>query len=321
MKYVIIGSSGHHHQVTDALTAGLCGAPAAVAAGDAGEDMHWLSEFTHAPLYADWRAMLDEIRPELAVVNSYYGHLAEKSIYCLERGMHVYSEKPLAADLTKLKQLEDAWKASGRALGCMLNLSCCGWYKTLKAAVQAGEIGEVRLIHAQKSYRMGTRGPQYQTRESYGGTIPWVAIHAADWVLDLGGRCRQISAFHSSAANCGNGSMETTCALLMQLENGVIATIDADFLRPTGSARHDDDRLRVTGTRGMLEVIDKTVYLENESPRRALPLLEDENPFVRFINAVGTPLSDELARQALYDTRICLLARQAADESVSIKCE
>lgn len=106
-----------------------------------------------------------------------------------------------------------------------------------------------------------------------------------DWVLRLGGKCEWVAATHTTAANRGNGDMETACAVLLQMENGVIGTVECDFLRPTGSARHDDDRLRVTGTRGMLEAIDGRVYLENENPRRELALPAGENPFTRFVNA------------------------------------
>ena len=320
MRYVIIGSSGHHHQVTDAMRAGSCPPPIGVAPGDAGEDVSGLALETGAKRFDSWTEMLSELSPELAVVNSWYGHMAEKTIECLKRGIHVFSEKPLATELKDLERLQAAYEAGSAALGCMLGLNCCGWFRTTQAAIGDGLIGEVRLLHGQKSYRMGTRGPQYQKREDYGGTIPWVGMHAIDWLLRLGGPCEQVSAFHSSACNGNNGSMEATASVLMRLKGGVIASADLDYLRPTGSARHDDDRLRVTGTRGMIEVIDGRVYLENELPRRELTLLPEENPFMRFLRCIGTPEGDALAREAIEDTRICLLARESADKNITIFC-
>ena len=44
-----------------------------------------------------------------------------------------------------------------------------------------------------------------------------------------------------------------------------------------------------------------------------------ENPFTRFMNAIGTPLADELAREAFEGTRVCLLARRAADEGTIVR--
>ncbi len=319
MKYVIIGNTGHYHQVLEAMQAGQVGAPCAVAAGSAKESLGELAEKCGCRLYDDWRRMLDEETPELAVVNPWFADTVGITMECLKRGIHVYSEKPLASDMQELEALRRVFEESPAALGCMLNLNCCAWYKALAGAIQKGEIGEVRLIHGQKSYRMGQRGEAYHSRETYCGTIPWIGIHAVDWVLRLGGKCEWVAATHTTAANRGNGDMESAGAVLLQMENGVIGTVDCDYLRPTGSARHDDDRLRVTGTRGMLEAIDGRVYLENENQRRELALPEGENPFVRFVNAIGTPLADELAREAFEDSRISLLARRAADEGTVVR--
>ena len=249
-------------------------------------------------------------------MNPWFCDNARISAYCLERGIHVYSEKPLATEHEDLELLKNTYARSGRELGCMFNLNCCAWYKGVENAIAAGEIGEVRQIHAQKSYRMGTRGPNYQTRSDYGGTIPWVAIHAIDWVLRLGGKCDSIAALHSRRANRGNGDMEVSSAVLLRLENEVIATVTADFLRPVGSARHDDDRLRVTGTKGCIEAIDGRVYLENALPRRELTLPKPENPFDRFVRGIGSEGNKLLTEQAFYDTEICLRARDAADEKM-----
>ena len=319
MKYVVIGASGHHHQISDAMRDGLIGRPAAVAAGSPREDMNTLGNNLGAPVYESWQKMLDEVKPDIAVVNPWYGHISAISSECLRRGIHVYSEKPLATDMNALTELKELYESGKTELGCMLNLNCCGWYKALEKSIKNGDIGEVRMIHGIKSYRMGVRGEHYFNRETYGGTIPWIAIHAVDWVLRLGGKVQWVSASHSSHCNRGNGTMEATSAILLQMENGVIGTVTADFLRPTGSKRHDDDRIRVTGTRGMIEVIDGVVYLENEEKQRIVPCEETENPFIRFVNSIGTPLCRKLAEEAFEDSRICLLAREAADREIIMK--
>ncbi|MBQ4226980.1 MAG: Gfo/Idh/MocA family oxidoreductase [Clostridia bacterium] len=320
IRTAIIGASGHYGQVTDAAKQGLIPLPLGIAPGDRGEDVSGLARALGLKQFDSWQEMLDEIDPQLAVVNSWYGHMAEKTIYCLERGIHVFSEKPLAASFEQLEALEKAYASGCAALGCMLNLNCCGWYKAIEQSIARGDIGKLRLIHAQKSYRMGSRGPQYQNRDDYGGTIPWVGMHAIDWILGLAGRCEQVSAYHTRLDNGGNGDMETCAVISMQLEGEVLASADLDFLRPSGSARHDDDRLRVTGTRGMLEAIDGRVYLENEQSRRELTLPKSENPFERFLEAVENGTSDALARRALYDTRVCLFARESADSKININC-
>lgn len=314
MRYGIIGVSGHHHQALDAAREGLCEFPVAVARGSEGEDARPLAEKLGVPYYDSWREMISEVRPDAAVVNPWFVDNASVSAECLKAGLDVYSEKPLATEDDALDALKNVWTESGKNLGCMLNLNCCSWFRAVENAIADGEIGKVRLIHGQKSYRMGARGPLYQKRRDYGGILPWVGVHAIDWVLRLGGRCVSVSASQTAICNGGNGELEATAAALLTLENGVIATVTTDFLRPTGSARHDDDRLRVTGTRGMIEAVDGRVFLENENAKRELPLPPAVNPFIRFLNTRGTPEGRRLTEEAFEDSRICLLARRAGDE-------
>ncbi len=319
MKVVIIGASGHYHQVFDAISDGLSVNLAAVAPGSKGENMTNLLSRTDAKRYEDWKEMLDTEKPDVAVVNPWFADVAKTSIECLNRGIHTYSEKPLAIRMDELQAVRDALEKSTASLGCMLNLNCCAWFKTVEKAIEDGEIGSVRVIHGQKSYRMGVRDEYYRTRALYGGTIPWIGIHAIDWVLHLGGKVRNVSAFHTTIENRGHGDMESAGSVLLSLENGVIGTCDIDYLRPIGSARHDDDRLRVTGTKGMIEAVDGIVTLENDERKRVLPLEKGINPFTRFINTIGTEEAVCLAEAAFEASRISLIARQAADEERVIR--
>lgn len=319
LKFVIIGASGHCNQALYAMEDGLNVHLSAIAPGSAGEDMTGLQKKTGAKLYDRWEEMLDKEKPDIAVVNPWFSDIAKISAVCLKRGIHTYSEKPLATELDDLTELVSAWEASGKDLGCMLNLNCCSWFRTVEKAIKDGEIGSVRVIHGQKSYRMGNRQMNYRSRALYGGTIPWVGIHAIDWLLRLGGKCSWVSATHTTIENAGHGDLESAASVLLSMENGVIGTCDIDYFRPVGSARHDDDRVRVTGTRGMIEAIDGIVTLENETPRRVLPLEEAVNPFARFVNAIGKEENVFLAREAIEDTRISLLARRAADEETVIR--
>ena len=325
MNIAIIGSSGHYAFAIRALPLrsglNLC----AVAPGSPAEDMASVlaaaSQAGAQPtLYADWHTLLDCEAIDAVAVNPWFCDAADVSIECLRRGVHVFSEKPLATTLDKLDELEETWRASGRALAGMFNLRYCAWFRTLRQAIDDGLIGEVRQLHGQKSYKLGRRSELYFRRETYGGIIPWVAIHALDWVLQLGGRCEWVVGAQDSHCNRGHGELEMSSALLVGLENGVIGTVTADFLRPDGAPRHDDDRLRVTGTRGMLEALNGRVFLENEQPRRELPLLGEKNCFLEMLDAIGTLQAEKLALDALEVSRVALLARQAGDERRVISC-
>ena len=314
MNIAIIGGAGHYPFALEALAMRpglqLC----AVAPAERDEDISGLlaacRECGLAPqIHADARALLDahpEI--ELAAVNPWFSRAADVSIACLRRGIHVFSEKPLATALDRLDELERVWRASGCALGGMFNLRYCGWFKTVRRAIAEGKIGTVRQIQGRKSYKLGNRPEFYRHRETFGGIIPWVGIHALDWATQLGGACASVSALKNAGYNPGHGDMEMNSAVLMELQNGVIATVTADFLRPDGAPRHDDDRLRVTGTAGTLYAYDGQVWLEDATGRRSLPIEPGDNCLITLLDAIGTPAAAERAQTDLDVTRTALRA-------------
>ena len=318
MNIAIIGGSGHYNFVLEALAMRpdlrLC----AVAPADGDEDISGLLAACRAhdiaPQIHESAGALLDAHPEikLAAVNPWFSRAADVSIACLKRGVHVFSEKPLATRLDKLDELEAVWRASGCALGGMFNLRYCGWFKTVRRAIDEGKIGVVRQIQGRKSYKLGSRPEFYRHSEIFGGIIPWVGIHALDWATQLGGACAHIAALTNADYNRGHGDMEMTSAVLMALQNGVIATVTADFLRPDGAPRHDDDRLRVTGTEGMLYARDAHVLLEDASGRRELPIEAGEQCLLNLIDAIGTPAATARAQADLSVTRTALLAGRPA---------
>lgn len=316
MRLIIIGSAGHWQLVQEAARLDGSILVAAVTPGCPEENVDDVRRaFPEARFYGDWREILKREHADMAVVAPWFSRNGEVAAACLSAGLDVYCEKPLATTHEQLAQVAEAWQRSGKALGGMFNYRCSAWFRTMRDAVDQGLLGEIRQIHAQKSYRLGIRPAFFHDRAQMGGLIPWVAIHAIDWACAFGGKCDWVSASHSRVGNQNHGELEVSSAILMGMENGVIATVTADYLRPTGSARHDDDRLRLVGTRGTMEVIDGQVWLENESARRMLEPLEEKSAFLDFVQAIRSGRADEYARAALAATQISLNARDSADEN------
>ncbi|MBO4367356.1 MAG: Gfo/Idh/MocA family oxidoreductase [Clostridia bacterium] len=318
MRTAIIGASGHYpYAVRGASKRREQMEICAVAAGTKGEDLTGLisscEEAGFRPaVYDDWRELLEEVKPDVCAVNPWFCDSAEISIYALERGIHVYSEKPLACDEGTLDRLYGAYQSSGAELAGMFDGRHTPWLRTVKDAVDRGEIGEIRLLHGRKSYKMGKRGPVYEKTATYGGMLGWIAIHPMSWFDYLLERDPEKAVGMTDASfNNGTGEMETAGTMLISYPGGVLASINADFFRPEAGLRHDDDRIMVTGTKGFIETKDGNVWLENDKPRRKLDLLPGEDPFLYFIDSIGTEKAKELAKTAFAVTR-CAVRTQAA---------
>jgi predicted dehydrogenase len=116
------------------------------------------------------------------VVACRFGDLADWTVRVLDRNCRVYTEKPVVTALGDLNRVCDAYDESGGELAAMLGLRYESGFLTAHERVADGAIGDIRLLNARKSYVLGQRDEFYRSRERHGGLIPWVGIHAVDWI-------------------------------------------------------------------------------------------------------------------------------------------
>ncbi|OUP52928.1 hypothetical protein B5F17_06750 [Butyricicoccus pullicaecorum] len=327
IRVCIAGNSGHAATVTRALPGlpqveicGWCRAWPGEPMTEVLEDFEKLG--LTPPEYPDYLTMIDTLSPDVLVVDGLFCDHEEMTCQALARGIHVYCDKPLALTLTGLDRVREAAQSSTALLWAMQTARFDPWFYTAKQLIDAGEIGEIRLLTAQKSYRLGQRAPFFRDRAQHGGLIPWVAIHGIDFIRYLYPHAaKTIFAHHSTMANQGYGDLEVTAQLMMTLENGVSAQVSADYLRPANAATHGDDRVRAAGTHGVIEVRDDTVYLINEHNDGSTPVPLQYPPaifedFIATLEGHGSGLLD--LAESLEDSRLALLARDAADSGCAI---
>lgn len=319
MKVVMIGASGH---------SGLCIPDTvredrtftAIAPGSPGESIEKtegkLRGVGYAPtVYQDYREMLRREKPDVAVVDNFYGQHASVILDAFAAGCHVFAEKPVAASLEELERLQEAWSRAGTTFSTMLNYRYKGSFYRAWQLIREGAIGRVRLLNAQKSYKFGTRPDFMMNRETYGGTLPWVGIHAIDWILWMSGGCFESVTATQSASEAPNGICPETAALaLFGMKVGMMASLTVDYLNPAGALSHGDDRIRVVGTEGVLEVRDNALTLINSVGIQYPENLPEEEIFTDFLRqAAGKGRCRISAEETFATTRAALLAQQAAD--------
>ncbi|MBR6789761.1 MAG: Gfo/Idh/MocA family oxidoreductase [Oscillospiraceae bacterium] len=317
LKAVLIGSSGHAQAFCLAREyPGLNFA--AYAAGNPGEQNPGLPKE-----YADWRQMLAAENPDIVVVDNFYAHHAAPILAALERGCHVFAEKPLDGTPAELAEIEEKWKTSGCRLAAMLNYRVNGAFLRAKQLIDEGRIGEIRLLNAQKSYKYGTRPDFMSRRESYGGTIPWVGIHAVDWILWMSGAAPLSVTAVQSACGAPNGTCpEITALAQFELDREILASLTVDYLRPEAAPNHGDDRIRIMGTAGSVEVREGKVILTDRDGLRTLPPLPDGDIFASFLAAVrGEGKCAVSAEESIAASRAVLLAQLAADTGKKLTFE
>ncbi|MFS8579305.1 MAG: hypothetical protein LOD88_04685, partial [Novibacillus thermophilus] len=114
-----------------------------------------------------------------------------------------------------------------------------------------------------------------------------------------------------------HGELETTALCHFTMEDGVFASASIDYLRPETAPSHGDDRIRVAGTKGVVEVQNGDVHVINglEGVRKLEPK-DPGNIFQDFLQHIRGQKECLIgAEDSFYVTEICLRARQSADEN------
>ena len=227
---------------------------------------------------------------DVVAVCNHNGRRTAAILACAARKLNVIAEKPLALHRADLDAVYAAVKRSGIQLGMLLPMRFDPPYMAMRRIVESGAIGEVLQMDAQKSYQLGARPAWQKHAATYGSTILWIAIHSIDLMLWVSGR-----RFTEAASLQGHvgfpeaGDMQNVTATLFRLDNGGSATLHMDYLRPATASGHGDDRLRVSGARGIVEYQESSgVMLITGKPgaevERDLP--QAQSVFLDFLQSV-----------------------------------
>ena len=272
--------------------------------------------------YEQWRHLVEHTMMDVCCVAGESGGRVEPLLALMEHGVPIVSEKPLVTTMTDLDRLRTAFEKSKSQLTMLLELRHQPKNVRVREIILRGDIGEVCQVTTQKSYKWGERAEWFKTRARLGGTIPYIGIHSLDtirWITGLD--FIHLAAIHGQIGRPEMGETECHASVLGELSNGASVTARIDYLRPAIAVTHSDDRLRVVGTKGVVEVNedDKTISLITGDKMQRIPFGETENlfvEFVKFLRGVGVPriTADDCFRS----TEIALRAREAADETKMI---
>jgi predicted dehydrogenase len=126
--------------------------------------------------YLDYREMLDNEKPQfVAVAPRWVDRHKEMILACVERGIHVLAEKPLAPDLGQADAIVSACERAHVKLAIAFQTRYSPRYERAKELIGAGAIGEVLEIRG--------RGKE----DHRGGGEDWMVLgpHLVDMARDL----------------------------------------------------------------------------------------------------------------------------------------
>ena len=148
------------------------------------------------PVYADykeliWREALDAV--DICTSNDFHSIIA---VYALEKGLHVFCEKPDAVNAQEAMRMKEASEKAGRVLMVMRNNRYYSNSRYLKQFIEDGKAGEIYCGRCGWIRRRGIpgRGGWFTTKaRSGGGPLIDLGVHMIDLAIWLMGNPAPVS--------------------------------------------------------------------------------------------------------------------------------
>lgn len=323
IRCALIGVDGHAGEVTGPLAE----LPDVQLVAIADPSAKRVAQMTKSPrlsgakYYPDWRKMLDSEKVDVIGIHNANSMHADPIVACLDRKIHVIAEKPIATDLNDLERVRKAVEKGSARFTSILPMRLTPSYLALKEIVASGELGEIVQMDAQKSYQVSADRPEwFYKRQTYGGTMAWIGIHMIDLMIHISGRdMTEAFGFQNHIGFPDTGDTENVTGTVFRLDNGGVALLRMDYLRPRTSGSHGDDRLRLAGLKGIAEYMEATgvtVMSDKRQKREVITKLpEKKSVFVEFLNHIYNNGPDPIPWKEIYrGHQIALGARDAMEK-------
>lgn len=208
----------------------------------------WLKDMGVEGTTKDYHDILGDPEIEAVLICSSTNTHSPISLEAIAAGKHVFCEKPIDHDLTKIKQVVDALKGSNIKYQVGFNRRHDHNFAAVKQAIVDGKVGDVHII---KITSRDPEPPSAQYAAVSGGMFLDMTIHDFDMVRYLAG-CDAEEIYVQSAVlvdpAIGQAGDVDTAVITLKMENGSIAVIDNSRRAAYGY----DQRAEVFGSKGMV---------------------------------------------------------------------
>jgi predicted dehydrogenase len=229
--------------------------------------------------------------------------------WSLDRGYHVFIEKPLAATRIDLARVVAAAATVDRVTMVACNLRFSEGYQSLRANLS--RVGKIVSIIADFGWYLPAWRPLEDYTAAYsarrelgGGVILDAAIHELDYVMDLAGPVTAVAGLWTASESLGIG-VDDAAEIQLRHEGGCISQIHVDYLR-----RSYTRSCTVVGSEGTLvwNIAEGRLTVTTETNKIALAidmLDRDRNAMYMeemqyFLNTIasGRPVINSVAQAA-----------------------
>ena len=292
------------------------------------EIKEWAKGLGIAEVYKDYKEILKDKEIDAVLICSSTDTHSPISLEAINAGKHVFCEKPVDHDVSKINQVIEALKKNPKIKYQVgFNRRFDHNFKAVKKLVQDGEIGELNVL---KITSRDPGAPPVSYIKVSGGMFLDMTIHDFDMVRFIGGEVEEVYAMGGVLVDkeIGKAGDIDTAVITLRLNSGALAVIDNCRRASYGY----DQRLEAFGSLGQAAISnDSTSTVEistKDGVTKEKPLhfflerymgayVEEITDFINAINN-NTKVPVDIY-DGLYPVLIGLAAKKSLTENRPVK--
>lgn len=234
-----------------------------------------------AAVYTDWHDLLERESPDAVFVCTPPMLHRDMTVAALERGVHVYLEKPVARGLEDARTIVDAAAASDAVCAVGYQWRAVEVLDDLRAAIDGQELGLLIGIGTGPTKSR----PWFLNRAQGGGNMLERASHGIDLERAVGGEVVAVQAKASPVAlaqSAGErGDIEDAAVIALQFESGAIGSSSIAWTRDGLPGAYSLD---ILGSESSLRLdLDPNFTLRGVSRGREIDVGMKQHPIERGV--------------------------------------
>ncbi|MBQ9757574.1 MAG: Gfo/Idh/MocA family oxidoreductase [Clostridia bacterium] len=191
---------------------------------------------------------LDEIQA-VYIASPVFCH-KEQAFAAAKAKKHILIEKPMALTSEDSLEIAEICKKEGVKLGVGLMMRFAAYHQEMKKLVAEGKLGDIVSMRAQLTCWYPDIPNNWRQNKdlSGGGALMDMGIHCIDLLQYITGlKAVEVTGFAGTQTFSYNA--DDSSAIVMKMENGALAMVDANFNIPDAAAKC---KLEIYGTKGSI---------------------------------------------------------------------
>jgi len=245
-------------------------------------------KFSKVKTYTDFQKMINEETPDFVIIATPTKYHYPMVKYALEKGLHVFCEKPFTLTAIQGKELTELALSKGLVNQVGFHNQFIGTFREMKRLLTKNVLGELVHFSGEAYGPVVTKekgGTWRSNHEEGGGCLYDYASHVINLVQEVIGRPEKI--YGTILKSIYSKGVEDAVYSLMKLKNGVSGTLLVNWSDET--YRKMSTSLMVQGKKGKI-ICDATeirIYLKEPSPDEKL----DKGWTIKYITDFAIPVN------------------------------